>query len=1041
MTRAAPTRRFVAPLLGLVLATAASAPALAQSTITGKVTNETGMPIAGVNVFVTGTSMGTTTAQSGSYTIVIPEVAANGQKATLTARFIGFVPQMKPVTLSAGSQTQDFVLKSDPFRLEEVVVTGVADATSAKKLSFSVAQVTEDQVRAVPGNDPIAALAGKVSGAKIQSGIGNPGGTPAIRLRGSTNLSVGASTPLIIVDGVITKNSIADLDAQDIENIEVLKGAAAASFYGSDAANGVINITTKRGKNLADNHLTVTGRSEYGQSGIQHWVSLNHSHDYVLNADGTIQLVSGSRVVKTDQISDNPYPTSGAEAWRNQLQTWLGNNSYYNNDVQVGLRRGNTNFSSSFSANHNGGILPFRDGQFKQNARFNVDQGLTSKADVSASFTYGLQKNDYDPTSSASWFQLLQAPPDVDLKNPGGATTLYDPAIPAYASPNARANPLYQLANEDYRLRRERILGSASARYRPWEWLKLEGSYGTDRLNEQSSDYFFRGYLNEAGVAGPGSLTKTARSNVSWNSQLSGTANKLFFGNILSTTRVAYQLENSHFDQFSAGGTQLNATDVLDLGALDPSQTTLTSDIQDQRTTDYMASQAFDIKDRYIVDGLYRRDGSSLFGSDARWADFYRVSGAYRLSEDFHIPGVQEFKLRAARGTAGLRPSFLNQYEVFSLGAGKFTKTQLGNKDLKPAVLTENEFGINATFLDRFDAEIVYADRLTKGAFLNVPLSSAQSGGFTSQIQNAADVGSKTVEVSWQTRVIDRPNLGYNLSITGDHTTQKILSMNRAPFRVAADNSQGQNVFYYAAGQPLGIVYGTRYVHNFAQLQETCAAAPTTTGCIAGATAADYVVNRLGYLVRTTTRGTKDEMPIVYTNSQKQNTFVIGDVNPDFNFGIANDVRWGRFNFHALFDGQKGGDIYNFSKQWMFQDLRSGDIDQSKVKQADKIAQPFYSSGLYNGLNADEYFVEDGSYIKLRELSVAYNLAPSWVSKIGLGRAQSARLALIGRNLYTWTSYSGFDPDVTAGSDFNYRIDGFRYPNFRTISGQLEITF
>ena len=1043
MTRAAPTRRLMSPLLGLVLATAASAPALAQGTITGKVTNETGMPMAGVNVFVTGTSMGTTTAQSGSYTIVIPDVAANGAKATLTARFIGFVPQMKPVTLSAGAQTQDFVLKADPFRLEEVVVTGVADATSAKKLSFSVAQVTEDQVRAVPGNDPIAALAGKVSGAKIQSGIGNPGGTPAIRLRGSTNLSVGASTPLIIVDGVITKNSIADLDAQDIENIEVLKGAAAASFYGSDAANGVINITTKRGKNLADNHLTVTGRSEYGQSGIAHWISLNHSHDYLTNPDGSIQLVSGSRVVDPNQISDNPYPSSGPGEWRNQLQTWLGNNSYYNNDVQAGLRRGNTNFNSSFSTNHNGGILPFRDGQFKQNARFNVDQGLTSKADVSASFTYGLQRNDYDPSSSAGWFNLLQAPPDVDLAHPGSDTvSLYNPKIPAYASPNARANPLYQLANEQYRLRRERILGSGSARYRPFEWLKLEGSYGTDRLNEQSSTYDFRGYLNEAGVPGTGSLTKTSRSNVSWNSQLSATGTKLFFSNILSTTRVAYQLENSHFDQFSAGGSKLNASDVQDLGALDPTQVTLTSDIQDQRTIDYMASQAFDIKDRYIVDGLYRRDGSSLFGPDARWADFYRVSGAYRLTEDFHIPGFQELKLRAARGTAGLRPSFLDQYEVYNVGGGQISKTQLGNKNLKPAILTENEFGINATFLDRFDAEVVYADRLTKGAFLRVPLSLAQSGGFTSQLQNAADVGSKTLEVSWQTRVIDRPNLGYNLSITGDHTTQKILSMNRAPFRVAADNSQGQNVFYYAAGQPLGIIYGTRFVHNFAQLQETCAAAPTTSGCVAGATAADYVVNRLGYLVRATAAGTPTEMPIVYTNSQKQNTFVIGDVNPDFNFGIANDVRWGRFNIHALFDGQKGGDIYNFSKQWMFQDLRAGDMDQSGVKDAaKKIAQPFYSAGLYNGLNADEYFVEDGSYVKLRELSVAYNLSPSWVSKIGLGRAQSARVALIGRNLYTWTSYSGFDPDVTAGSDFNYRIDGFRYPNFRTISGQVEITF
>jgi len=1012
--------------------------ASAQATLTGKVVNEQGVILTGASVSIPSLGIGTTTNDRGTYLLNVPERQAQSQQVTVTARFIGYTPQQLPVTLTAGSHVMDFTLKADPFRLEGMIVTGVAESTSVKKLSFSVAQVTSDQVKDVPAANPIAALAGKVAGAKIELGVGNPGANPAIRLRGSTNLTVGASAPLIIVDGVILKdvnrNSIADIDAQDIESIEVLKGAAGSSFYGSDAANGVINITMKRGKNLPDNHLSITARTEVGQSGIPHWVSLNQSHDYLLNPDGSLQLLKGSRVVDPDSIDDNPYPTSGPGAWRNQLKTWLGNNSYYNNDVQIGLRRGNTNFNSSFSTDHNGGILPFRDGQYKQNARMNVDQGLGDNVDLSASLTYGLQRNDYDPTSSAGWFGLMQAPPDVDLAHPNGDNdVLYDPALPAYASVNARANPLYQLANEQYRLRRERILGSAAIRYRPFQWLRLEGNYGTDRLNEQSQTYDFRGYLNEAGTPSDGSLTKASRSNVSWNSQLRATASKLFLSNILSTTSVAYQLENSHFDQFSAGGSQLNVTDVLDLAALDPTQLTLRSDLQDQRTTDYMASQSFDIKDRYIIDGLYRRDGSSLFGPNNRWADFYRISGAYRITEDFHIPGFQELKLRAARGTAGLRPRFLDQYEYYDVSGGFISKTQLGNKDLKPAVLTENEFGINSTFLDRFDLELVYADRNTKGAFLSVPLSVAQSGGFTSQIQNAADVGSKSYEVSFQTRIIDRPSYSYNLSITGDHTTQRILSMNRAPFRVNADNSQGQNVFYYAAGQPLGIIYGTRFVHTFAELKENPA--------YANAVESDYVVNPLGYLVPKAVRGQPKEQPIVYINAAGEKTFVIGNVNPDFNFGISNDVRVGPFNIHALFDGQKGGQIYNFTKQWMFQDLRSGDIDQAGKDPSQKIAEPFYSGGLYNGLNADEYFVEDGSYIKLRELSVAYNLAPRFVQKIGFGRASNARIALIGRNLYTWTHYSGFDPDVTAGSDFNYRIDGFRYPNFRTITGQFEIQF
>ena len=1026
-------RGWILPLAVALGSAATAGAAQAQAVVTGKVTNEAGAPLVGASVTIKEVSgVGTTTTTTGTYSLTVP-ASQVGKAITLNARFIGYVQSAVPVTVS-GSMTQNFTLKADPFRLEQVVVTGVADATSAKNLTFSVASVTEDQIKAVPASNPIEALAGKVAGAKIALGVGNPGGTPAIRLRGSTNLDVGGSTPLIIVDGVITKNSIADIDAQDIESVEVLKGAAAASFYGSDAANGVINITTKRGKNLAENHLTIGARSEYGSSNIGHWISLAHDHAYQVDGSGNILLDSkGTRVSEADGIADNPYPTSGPMAWRNQLQTWLSDNTYYQSDVQVGLRRGNTNFNSSFSNDHNGGILPFRQGQFKRNARMNVDQGIGSNADMSMSFTYGLQNNDYPTGSSTGFFELLQMPPDIDLAHPDSANgVLYNPLLPTVAEPSARTNPLYGLANESYNLRRERILGSVSGRYRPTSWLRLETSYGTDRLNQQQSTYHRRGYLGETGKPTDGSLNKSTNANTAWNSQTSATATKMF-GSLLSTTRAAYQMENSTTDATGARGSRLEVTDVIDLAALDPTQLTVTSGNTVARTTDYMFSQALNLKDRYFVDGLYRRDGSSLFGPDARWSDFYRVSGAYRISEDFHVPGFQELKIRAARGTAGIRPAFDAQYETYSVSQGTIAKAQLGNRNLKPAILTENEYGINGDFLDRFSAEVVVADRTTEGAFLRVPLSRAASGGFSTQVQNAADIKSKSTELSLQMRVIDRPHLGYNVSITGDHTTQSITKMGRAPFRVSADGAQGQNVFYYAEGKSLGIIYGTKFVKSFAELKDNPANA--------SAVESDYVINPLGYLVKKADRGTAAERPIVYVDKNGNANQVLGDVNPDFNFGIANDIRFHSFNIHALFDGQKGGAIYNFSKQWMFQDLRSGDMDQAGKGDDQKITQNFYAAGLYNGLNAADYFVENGTYVKLRELSVGYDLSERLVNKLGMGHLAGAKIAFIGRNLYTWTNYSGFDPDVTSGSDFNFRIDGFKYPNFRTITGQLELRF
>ena len=194
-------------------------------------------------------------------------------------------------------------------------MTGTTDAVEAKKLTFSVGRVTEEQLKQVPASSPIAALAGKISGVRVAVGTGNPGSAPAIRLRGSTNLTVGRNEPLIIIDGVISRNSLADIDANDVESIDVLKGAAAASFYGSNAANGVINIVTKRGKNLQDNSVSFSTRSEYGTSDVYRFVPLNEHHNYQLNADGSIKLkaTGTARLLDPDNIADNPYPATGPE--------------------------------------------------------------------------------------------------------------------------------------------------------------------------------------------------------------------------------------------------------------------------------------------------------------------------------------------------------------------------------------------------------------------------------------------------------------------------------------------------------------------------------------------------------------------------------------------------------------------------------------------------------------------------------------------------------------------------------------------------------
>jgi len=260
-------KRFTVPLLALVFGLFAAQTAHAQTVISGRVTNDAGAPIPGANVAIPSLHVGGQADASGNYRFTVPADQATGQTVPVTGRYIGFRQQQQAVTLTpGGTQTLNFTLVSDPFNLAEVVVTGVATGTEQRKLPFTVAKVSEEQISQVPASSPVTALAGKVAGAHISLGTGNPGAEPAIRLRGSTNLDIGGSSPLIIVDGVVSRGNISDLDANDIATIEILKGATASSYYGSNAANGVINITTKRGKDLPEGAVQIISRNEYGKA-------------------------------------------------------------------------------------------------------------------------------------------------------------------------------------------------------------------------------------------------------------------------------------------------------------------------------------------------------------------------------------------------------------------------------------------------------------------------------------------------------------------------------------------------------------------------------------------------------------------------------------------------------------------------------------------------------------------------------------------------------------------------------------------------------
>ncbi|HVZ78239.1 MAG TPA: SusC/RagA family TonB-linked outer membrane protein [Gemmatimonadaceae bacterium] len=1016
------------------LAGAATAQAQ-EATISGKVTNEQGAPVQGAVVSIASLNRTAPTNANGQYSITITGAAVDGRMIAISARKLGNQPLTKQVALTGGTHTVDFTLKADPFRLDQIIVTGVAEATSAKNLSINVAHVSEDQISEVPATNAVSALEGKVSGARISVSNGTPGSQPIIRLRGSTNLSVGGSAPLLVVDGVITTGSLADIDGNDIESIEVLKGAASANSYGSEAANGVISITTKRGKSVPDGRVAITARSEVGSGDLERYTPLSQHHQYQLNPDGSFALdKNGNRILAADHIMQNAYP---AGTWRNQQKVWLRNSDFQTGYVNLGVRRGQTNFSSSYTYQGNSGILPFLTGDRVHNLRMNVDQGISDKLDMSAGITYVYNWN--DASNSNPFFALLQAPPDVNLEYPNGPNDLrFNPYLPPAQAPNSRGNPLYALANTNYANVRQRVFGSFSTRYRPTSWLTLDANYGTDRTNRNITQYQFKGYLTSNGTPGNGSYLVSGLTDNAQNASANATLTHTFWSTFRSTTRFTYLYEDEGVLSLQTNTSKL-VVDLPTENAADPSSVFGSSSQSTVRSRDVYGTEQFSWKDKWMGMLMTRRDGSSLFGSNNRYANFYGWSLAYRVTEDWHVPGVQELKLHVAKGTAGLRPNFGDIYQTYSLSSGRLSKSQLGNPNLVPAVQTELEYGINATFLDRFDLELTRANRVTNGAFLSIPLAISLSGGYLNQVQNAADVSGHTLELTLNTRVVDRTNFGYNLTITGDRTRQYLDRLNRPPFNRADAFGQGQGQqFWYFPGQVLGLMYGSKIVTDPKQLLDNPANKNNPNFSLD-----NYTVNEFGHVVLKSAYHTPAERPILYVDPKGNSTsLLIGNVNPDFNWSMIHDFRFKNWGLHVLVDGVKGGQIYNFTKQWMFQDGRSWDEDQTRLPAAARKPIEYFSATLYNGLNPVDYFVESGSYAKLRELSLNYTLSDRTRRMLHLnGFTNSIKLAVIGRNLHTWTRYGGADPETLGSNDFNFRIDGFRYPTLRTWTGQVSIGY
>jgi TonB-linked SusC/RagA family outer membrane protein len=1091
-------RKLAVACLGIGVAwlLTAGAAAAQTGTITGTVTNsQNGQALQGAQISVIGTSIGTLSQETGRYMLLnVP-----GGRRTLRVEFIGYATTTVQVNVVPDhTATMNIELKPEAIALQQIVVTGTAGATQKSKVPFDVDQINSSQLP-VPTVNPATAIQGKVAGVQVVSGSGRPGSNPSILLRGPTSIDAAGRSqdPLYIVDGVILQSGLVDLDALDIKSIEIVKGAAAASLYGSRAAAGVIQITTKTGSSLQGDQVRYTIRSEYGQSGLASYPSalLSEYTPYAMSGgqflekDGTTcdWLSCGSQPALAGQLANGNIPgrvangdtlpsqwnTYQAVKWPgktyNQVKRFFTSGLYMQNYFAAEGRSGATNYHVSISNLQDQGVMRFMKGFNRTNFRVNLDQTVLENLQVQASAFYSRStQNQFPETQGNPMFNLTRMPAGVNLLAP-------DPTDPSHVvlvpdpSNTESPNPIYEIKNRDYTEGRGRFLGSADVRFSPLSWVDFDANASFDRLNSSVNDLYPKGYATPTPNQNlnNGHLEKDENVHEALNASITATMNFQLTENIHNRTMLRYLYESDVVNRVQTYGPTFAVADVPTLANLDQSSIQAWSQDQTIRSDGYFVITNFDLMDRYVIDALVRNDGSSLFGADQRRQWYYRIGGAWRMAQEpwFHVPGIDQLKLRYSLGTAGGRPRFEAQYETYSVSNGRISPVNLGNKNLRPELSTEQEAGVDASFFGgKLGTTLTYSNTVTKDQILDVPLPAYS--GYGHQWRNAGTLSSNTYEASIDGRLYQSRNMRWSARLIFSKTKSTITKLTEPAFQYGVDGQGLGTVFYAREGETMGTFYGVHYATSCADLPQ-------------GVSCDGFKVNNDGWLVWTgsnpdNTWGTSSSSegltirgsPVMWgtpfagectDRSTGERTLFcpVGHTMPDYTAGLSSTLTWKNLTLYGLLDAVQGFDVYNQPLQWGVFKGWAGLFDQSSLPGANATPningpKPLgYVNALYSvsGLQPSNVFVEDGSFVKLREVSLSYRLTPEQLSGIpGLNRFSSIGFTLTGNNLFTWTKYRGFDPEVgktggDTGSAALARVAGYQYPNFRTWTAAIELNF
>lgn len=1115
-------------LLGALLAFPTASAQAQNAVITGKVLSDVGAVIEDANVVIIELAVSVRTNALGMYAITVPAARVQGQAVALRVRAIGYTQGVIGIRVTPGPRQYNFELKKDINRLSEVVVTGSIEGTERSKVPFNVGRVSAQDL-VVPAADPIRALGGKVGGLRIAQSSGQPGAETQILMRGPTSINATgrSQSPLIIVDGAIQRvGSLDEIGGLDIESVEVVKGAAGASLYGATAANGVIIVKTKRGSNV--DAVRWTFRSEMGITDVS---SLNYgmplNHNLQLDETGKRFCVSGASnvapcsrtldwmteimrvnnvaadTVRTAQnVQFNAVSASGGELL-NDFQASIWPNHYYNSFAQISTsnpisinsieaegRAGSVRYFVSGAATNDHGAIKQLNGQQQKRVRMNLD--YAPRSDMTMAVSMMVDKAITDRRSGGSsngtlFGQLMRGAPagtDYLARDTLGRLLVLGGGAPLKGSGNGAGTLLYDTENLGNVNTSNRILGTLNTTYTPTDWATFEGTFAYDNRSLINNNWVKKGYrtftvssANNSGNQGMSNLWEEAM-----NAQVSATVRRQFRPDLGAKLQLRGLWDQ---DQQVSQGESGQVYVVKDVYTLSNTTTnkTATGSFQTIKSLGAIAGANVEYKGRYILDGTFRYDGSSLFGAGNRWAPFGRISAVWRVAEEpwYKLPHVTDFRLRASRGTAGNTPSFSAQYETYACSVSGCSLGQAGNKNLKPETTTETELGADFTLFDRVGFEVTNANSSTKDQILNP--NTASSLGFANQWQNAGSLANHTWEVAMNLPLINKKDMQWSLRATYDRTRTNITDLSVPPYYVSAGNSlQGALSFFYMTasrviqdGVPMnrfGNIWGRMFYKG-------CGSMPASVQPSCG-DGKDYQVNDQGFVVwagagnswkdgitknlwqtKLSAANSPWNYPLQFghvivdrplrgeKNEGVGNMHIVGHTLPDFRTSWSSNFTYKRLTLYALVDATIGFQIDNQGMGWGLFDMNSAVFDAANksVQLAKPVgytwraggAEGVGSGGLYDQLGPNNYNVQSGSYAKVREMNAAYHFG-------SVGGVGDWTVSVVGRNLFTFTNYPGIDPETgatggQAGSGLISQIDAFGFPTLRTFSFAVTTRF